>query len=55
MTYVVYDIATKQIIKSGVAADADACEMQAQGFGQAVLVADTAEELDELKTASGLS
>ena len=54
--YLVYDAATKQVLKRGVAASADDCEAQVQqGFGQAILVADTAEELDELKTASGLS
>lgn len=53
--YLVYDAATKQVLKSGVAASADDCEAQMQqGFGQAILVADTAEEMETLKAEAGV-
>jgi hypothetical protein len=52
--YAVYDPASLQIIKEGIASPDD-CELQLeQGFGQAILVADTADELEAQKAELGL-
>jgi hypothetical protein len=52
--YVVYDGDTLQIIKEGIASPDD-CELQLeQDFGQAIIIADTAEELETQKAELGL-
>jgi hypothetical protein len=52
--YVVYDKSTLAIVKSGIAA-AEECASQVDDEGaQAVISADSAEELDALKVELGL-